>query len=701
MRNINSRILPGIELRQFIGILSRQFKLLLGILLLVVFIAVAILTQLERRFTADALLVIDERESQLVGLDETAAVGATLNDRVNTEAEILKSSSVTLSVINRLNLWNDEEFGGRSLLQKLLAVAGLNFDASKGLEQVTPAELVDNLRKRIKVTRLGLTSAISVSVTSRSPQKAAKIANALTEAYLDSQIETMMRTAQRAANFLQQRVDELASSIQTVDDRMDAFIVDQSQKVGTPEARAELARMRGEMQQIATTQAELATRISKLRQIRGTGGKPLAEGLPSADQYQFATERERLSRELANSRNQEDVGTQHQALDAQIRQTVDRQLTRTQLELAGADTQVEELRKNIQDLFLRQQIPSEVAVDLYRLQREAETNRKLYDSYSERLGEVQQKANLALPNSRIIATAIVPYEASFPPTILIMGLAVIIGLGLGAGAATIRELLVGGFASREQIEALTNLPVAAVVPRYTREEAQNAILREPFSAFSEAIRRMRIGIEDMIGTAKSKIVVVTSTEPNEGKSTLSVSLARALAASGHKTLLVDCDLRRPSILQLTGVSSPRELVELLKSDNTVSIERAVGREDSSGLYVLNTAPSGKHMGDVLFSSREFEQLLSNAREIFNYVVVDSPPVGYVVDAKIISRFADLNIYVVKYNATSQNETLNGVREMLNTAGAPPIAIVLNGSQRLFGDYSYGSHGYGQYGYHKT
>lgn len=442
----------------------------------------------------------------------------------------------------------------------------------------------------------------------------------------------------------------------------------------------------------------MAAELAQLQQLQGTDPSLTSISVLrlSGDLQVLAEQRAALARE-AQSSTKTDVRAQLEAIDAQIKAAAQQRDTALREQLTASDTQTAELRKSMLELFSRQPIPSDVAVDLYRLRQESDNQRKLYESYSQRLGEVQQKINLAIPNSRIVSPAIVPHDPSFPPSRLLLALASILGIGLGGGAAMVREHLVGGFASPEQVEAVTGLPVVASIPNYRGDDPHDAIISHPFSAFAESIRRLRAGIENILGPGRSKIILVTSTEPNEGKSTLAVSLARALATSGYKTLLIDGDLRHPSIRKMTSAPSPAELLELiLNVPKGAEITKATGQELPSGLYTIDAAPTKQYASDVLVGTSQFEELLGVVRSFFEYVVIDSPPIGYIVDAKIMSRLADACLYVVKHNATSQRDTLAGLREMREMAHAPPTAIVLNNVQEFLGSYYFRKGKYGSY-----
>jgi polysaccharide biosynthesis transport protein len=698
--------MSGLELRTLAGIIARQWQLILAVLLLTLLLAMGLLSQMRYRYTAEALLSIDERESQLVGQEDSVAVGSSLNNRVDTEVEIIGSSSVALGVVDRLALWRDNEFGftGISRFDSLKGLMGFQVDENTGptaarlseLPGDVQAQLVKKLGSAVKISRRGLTSIISIQATSSNPEKSALVANSVAESYLDVQINAKAKTAQRAADFLKGRVEELASNIQEVDSKIENFILTQSDSIGTPEARAELNRMRDDIKSLSATQASFSTELAQLQSIQANPSLASPTGI-SAELRALAEKRAELAKQSALASAPPDINAQLKAIDAKLRSAANVRSASIKDELDKSDKQKQDLSKQLQDLFSRQPIPNDVAVNLYRLQREAESNRKLYESYSTRLGEVQQQVSLALPNTRIVAPAIVPHDPSYPPSSLILSLAGLLGAAFGSAAAVVREHLVGGFASPAQVEAVTGLPVVATVPAYENKNPQNAIIDVPFSGFSESIRRLRIGIENTLGPLQTKVIIVTSTEPSEGKSTLAISVARAFAASGRSTLLVDSDFRHPSIAKLMGFSSPGNLIEILpqiKADTDIG--QFVETEIDTGLHTLTTTATLKQASDVLVGSAQFADLIQLMRNQVEYVVIDCPPIGYVVDAKIMSRNADLVLYVVKQNSTSQQDAIAGLRQMVGANGFPPLSIVLNNVRDILGGYYYRNSRYNNY-----
>ncbi len=698
--------MSGLELHTVLGMWARQWRLILALVVITTLLTAGILSQIGYRYTAEALMSMDERVSQLVGQDDGTMVGATMNNRVDTEVEILGSSSVALGVIDRLALWRDAEFGltGVSRLDSFKGMLGFKLEQPNAPEATRlsellgdhQAQLVKILGKAVKVSRRGLTSVIAIQATSKDPEKSAKVANSMAESYLDVQINAKAKTAQSAVNFLAARVDELAKNIQTVDAKIENFILQQADAIGTPEARAELQKMRENINALTASQAAFSTELAQLQNLRDDPSS-VAPSSVSAELRALAEKRAEIARKAAEVSAPPDLQKQLKDIDTQLIDMAKIRSGSLREELDNSDKKKVELGKQLQDLFSHQKIPNEVAVNLYRLQREAESSRKLYDTFSTRLGEVQQQVSMALPNTRIIAPAIVPHDPSYPPSSLILAFGGLLGLAVGSAAAIVRENLVGGFASTAQLEAVTGLPVLATVPAFDGKEPHDAIVTVPFSGFSESIRRLRIGLENRLASFDNKVVLVTSTEPNEGKTTLAIGVARALATSGRSTLLIDGDFRHPSVSKLMNIKSPADLIEILPHiEGKFDLMSFLKAEDNSGLYVFTTTPTQKMASDVMVGSQNFVTLVTEARKSFEYVIVDCPPIGYVIDAKIISRVVDMVLYVVKQNSTSQQDAISGMRQMVDASGHPPVAIVLNNVRDILGGYYYRNSRYNNY-----
>jgi capsular exopolysaccharide synthesis family protein len=688
-----------IELRTLTGMLFRQWRLILSVYGITLLLVLALLSQTSYRYTAEALMTIDERGSELIGQSDSLGSGVTFNNRVDSEVEILSSSSVALGVVDRLALWRDDEFGFKrlSLTTKLKSLIGLkspqeNLPDALRLNEFPgekQAGLAALLQRNLRIERRGLTSVISIKATSKDGDKAALIANTVAESYLDIQLNAKAKTAQSAVDFLGQRVEELAKSLQETNEKTENFILDQSAAVGTPEAKQEMLRIRDQIKKLSSDEADFSTLLTKLQSFQQDSNSPIPENFP-AELRAVTEERNAAAKEAFANAADENLQSRLKDLDLKVKEAAATKANEIQSQLASSDKQRDQLRKLLQDIFTHQQIPNEVSVNLFRLQRDADSNRKMYDTLSGRLAEVRQQVGLTLPNSRIVAPAISPSAPSFPPSQTILFAASLLGLGLGVAAAIGRENLVGGFAMAAQVEAVTGLPVIATIPKDTNQNPQDTLVDDPFSAFSESVRRMRLGVEERVSTSGQNVVLVTSTEPGEGKSTLALSLARAMASVGKRVILVDCDFRHPSVGRLSGLASPINLVDYLVDGKLPEDSAAVAAEDTvSSLLLITTSASKSQASDVIVNSKRFRQFIESLASSFDAVILDSPPIGYVVDARILAEMSDFLLYVIKQNSTSQQDAVGGLRQVLHPTNQGQVGLVLNSVQNVLAGYYYG------------
>lgn len=320
--------------------------------------------------------------------------------------------------------------------------------------------------------------------------------------------------------------------------------------------------------------------------------------------------------------------------------------------------------------------------------RALDVARTHYHGLLERSGALSVEAELQIADSRIVSAALAPMAPSFPNTQLILVAAGFIGLGLGVGLALITEHVVGGFTGENQLALVTQLPVVGTVPRQRLaggiEAVADAVIAAPLSPFAEAVRRVRAVTDQHlrragnVGAGRGTVIVVASAVAGEGKSTLALSLARAFAQAGKKTLLIDCDLRDPAIHKLMGLAPGTGLVDYLSGRGRGEALAALARsEPETGLSVVVGAGRPDSPTDQLIAGSAFEDLIAAAARNFESVVLDTPPVLSVVDGQYVSQYADAVLFVVRWSSTAQAEVRKALArlEQAKNPQAPMLGVL--------------------------
>ena len=676
-----------IDLRAILRILRRHRWLIVVTVCSVIAVSLLITFQLRQQFTATTLVVVDSRDSQVLGLDSgiSDAIGAT--GLVDTDVEIARSARVLERAATTLDIGRSPDFAQRrSVIDMVKSLIGISDPAPPpqggkfaDLPDPERARLVEALASRVTVRRIGLTSVIAMSATAPEPETAAKMANALADAYLTEQIAAKVGSNERAAAFLRERVDGLAQDISNLETQKDNFVSSKLAELGSPEAKALLIKL-DEEARTRSTDTEALTQIQAAIQAKDFAH--LAD-LIASQQADLAASRAALTAEMAattDAARLADAQKSLDALDEEIRTAAQKRANGLQTDIALSDARSIVARNQISSTLTQTQLPKEVSVELFRLQRDAETSRSLYESYLTKLRQVEQQTDFTVPDSRVIASATPPSEPSFPPRRLIFAGSILFALGLGVGLAFLRENFIGGVTSEEQLENLTGIPVIAGVPVYRGGEAlaspDRAVVAQPLSAFSEAIRRIRLGVETY-GPKGNQCIFVTSTLPGDGKTTIALALARQFALTGTSTLLIDADLRHPNVHHLLNETPEHGLIGFLASEPGTALDQmTLIKEPETGLaFVLGSEASAVATDALLMSSR-FNDLMSFAKDKYDIVIVDTPPIGLVVDASIVARHCDLGLFVVRYASTGQQALRGGLRDLTRRTDLP-ICGVLN------------------------
>ncbi len=343
---------------------------------------------------------------------------------------------------------------------------------------------------------------------------------------------------------------------------------------------------------------------------------------------------------------------------------------------------------------------SQDLIELEQLEREAEATRAQYAYFLNRYKETSVQEGIQRPDSRVLSQAVAPSESASPRHGLIILLSIVLGGFLGAFWVLAREARQDGYRSGLQLEIETGVSVLGQIPR-ARRSSRKALVkllrRKDSSAFGESIRNMRTSLLATKLNNPPRVIVLTSSVPAEGKTTQSIALASNLAALGRRVLLVEGDVRRRVFDSYFEVKNRAGVLTALTAHTP--FEELVHNDPGLGIDVLVGEPSPINAADVFESSR-FGDLIDMLRETYDHVVIDTPPVLAVPDARVIGRYADAILYVVKWDRTGAAQVHEGLSQ-LGSAGLVVDGLILSqidgkGMKKYGLSGTYGAHGYGYY-----
>jgi capsular exopolysaccharide synthesis family protein len=383
---------------------------------------------------------------------------------------------------------------------------------------------------------------------------------------------------------------------------------------------------------------------------------------------------------------------------------VNRIVEELQNQVSVATARERELTNNMERLQGEAARVDLAGVELSALQGEIDTNRQLFQTFLSRYQEIVEQQGLQEADAKILSPAEPPNSPSHPQVVLLT----VIAFGASVVIGILLVFLIErwdaeyGFRSADEIQAALGVRALALVPDLSRRETQGTaaedyILQKPNSAYAEALQRVRTSLFLIDGEQPPKTVLITSSVPLEGKSTIAASLARQSARSGLKVILIDADLRRPRLHEVIGLPNQNGLSEVLTG--RADPESAIKRDEKSGLDFL-PAGVGVVSPPDLFRSSTMKILLEETAAYYDLVIIDSPPLAAVSDSFALSGIVDKTVYVIRWEQTPRNVALAGIRQMVEAGADIGGIIVSRVDVKRHARYGYADSGYYQGSYRK-
>lgn len=667
-------------------------------------IAAFLVSRVAPTYEGYAELLIDTRDAKVLDIEAVLADILPDTETLESQVRVLQSRNLAYKVAQALHLDQNPEFN-----TSLQAPGPLQEAVSwvRGrLEQwglVSPPEpippeqaaeeertdIVDNFLDALSVDLLTKSRVIGITFTSEDPQLAAAGANKLAEMYILDELDAKFEATRRATQWLTDKIAELRRSVASSEQAVERFRSQAGllQGTGGTLVSQQISDLNAQLIVVRTARAEAEARLAQARQaMRSPGGADAAGDVLKSPIVQQLLDQETVIRRKVAELSQE-FGDRHprmvsvKAELSDVQGKIQREITKVvgalENEVGIARARESALDRNLEQLKGRLSQSNTAEVQLRALERDAEASRAMLESFLARFEQTSAQMDTAInnTNARIISRADVPSLPSFPPTQMIVVVTFIGATLLAALVVLGLEQMDRGFRSGEQVEKLTGLRSLGLVPvvRSSSKSPAAHLLRHPSSMFGESIRSLYTSILLSPTEAPPRKLLVTSSQPKEGKTTIAICLGRMRALSGHSTVIVEADLRRPSVHRVLNTPRRPGVTELVLGEATLS--DVLVKDADSGAYLI---PAGKLAPDpteVLSSARMRELLAELARQ-FELVVVDSPPVVAVADSRLLVSQVDAAVLVVRWAKTNR-EVVSLATRQLQEAGGNISGVVLS------------------------
>lgn len=647
-------------------------------------------------FTSRATVALESRQEQVVDIESVVTGLSGDQATINTEVEVIRSRGIIEKLVARMNLVEDPEFNPHLRPEPSFSI-GKAINMVRDLAGVSPPaprtptdraivdSVIDEVLRVISVSNIRQTFVFQITATSEGPEKAAELANTLAQLYILEQLETKFDATEQATTWLTDRVSDLQVELEAAEAEVKDF--NASAQLVSPEALTGLNRqikeLRDRLRDTRVSAEEASARLAALREAQQTGDIMLMAELANDPT---------LNRAVQLMQNSGSANPDRSAFDVRFDQIV----TRVELDTARAASQSEALRQTIAEQ--EQQIEEQSAdlVKLQQLQREANASRLIYEFFLNRLKETSVQEGIQQADSRILSQAVVPTRPSAPRRSLILAISMAAGLLLGGGIVLLREFMQTTFRDAVELEQRTGYTVIGqipVVPARRRKNVLKYLTDKPTSAAAEAIRNLRTSVLLSNIDNPPQVIMSTSSIPTEGKTTQSLALTQNLSGLGKKVLLIEGDIRRRVFSQYFEVKEKAGLLSVLSGDAKLS--ESVIHIDDLGADILVGEKAKTNAADI-FSSEKFTNFLNAAREEYDYIIIDTPPVLAVPDARIIGQSVDAIVYAVKWDKTSHRQVREGLKAFedvnIRISGLVLSQISSKGMKRYgYGD-SYAAYG---------
>ena len=708
-------VTPVFRTEDFFRLVAAQRKLILTIAGLVVMAAILVALMLPTIYASSAVVMLDPRKNNITDMSQVLAQIEGDPASLQNQIQILTSRDLAAKVVAGLKLEEDAEFNpalaepgiGQVIADLGQALSPRNWfggnDTISGAERLHE-RVLDNFQKHISAGANGLSTAITVMATSREPVKASRIANALVDAYIDDQIATKRTAAQRSSEWLNQHIRDLAQQMQQQDSAVAAYKALHNLNDSAPGSSLvdqQMAGINGQIVQARSDLAEKQAQNDRVQSLIRTGnGGDVAQVVSSPLIVQLRTQEADLIRQEGDLSTKygplypkmKALEAEKTDLDQKIKTEVNRLAGAMASDVAVARAHLASLESSLNGTARQQTAENLARAELDALQSNAGSTRAQYEAFVGRLRQTQDQDTALVPDSRVISAASVPLAPSSPKRTLIVLASIPLGLLIGLMAALLKERLRyspslpppparGAFGFRAvparsmesrpgpfpPAPSREGPPIVADIPDAISLKAGDLMMDLPSSPYAYRMAALVRQLESRKGAA---VVAMTSIAPDEGRSAIGISLARAAARMGKKVVILDCD---PAQTARRAMRVPDQggIYDVLSG--AMPLNRVLTRDSRSEAFVLAMTRQPPNMV-TMFGSEQMKKLIRLLRDNCDMVVMDCARAS-APETWLLARQSDATLLVSRRGVLN-TPILAKSLEILTAAKVAPLGLIV-------------------------
>lgn len=691
---------PAENIARVLGIIRRQTLVVLVLALLGVALGGVYVLKAAPKYTATATMLADTRKIELVQ-QPTVYNEASIQSigAMESQVELLRSDEVALRVINKLNLFDDPRFIGtynRSALRALLqsVAPGYFSDPPPLSEDERRSVALGQFGKSLTVSRIGVSYAIEIDFESRYPDLAAEVANAVADTYIELQRSTEYDAARRASDWLEERIPEVRAKSEeaqkaVVDYKHEHNIVETDGGRLIDDQR--LTEMSNKLNAAHDETANAKARFDQFSAVKGTDvPRPAASGsnansAPVVDaldklrsQYFDIVSKEAESSGKLGPNNPEIISLRNQKaqLRSEITEEIQRLKEASQRDYTAAQLRELDVKKEYDAALTQYQQTSQAQVKLRELQASAQAHQDLYNTFIGRYNASLQQIASPVAEASVITPATPLISRDYKKTYKTAAVFPALGLALGFGVALLREVIAGRvFLTSRSVQSHLRIPCIGLLPRVQNRKRAGWLAKKgqggagtrslvrgdrgiswtavdyPLSRFSEGVRSIKLAIDLENRSRSTKVIGLTSATPNEGKSTVALALGQLIARNGSSVIVIDCDLRNPSLTRSVAPNAAAGVIELAQGGT--SLANVIWKDPSTQMAFLPAIP---HVGPPdppsVLSSADLKRVFDELRHQYEFIVVDLSPLAGVIDVCATTELIDAYVLVIEWGRTT-------------------------------------------------